>query len=398
MKTYDWIVVGAGVIGSALAYELATVGFSVLLLDQAHHPANATRYSYGGIAFWSGTTELTQTLCQEGIERYRTLGDELGADTGFQELDLIMPVAPGRDPEAIALLYRDCAIPPRVISTADACSIEPLLRPESMAGALWVRHGQVDPEGLTQAFQQALLRLGGRFETGTVTELMRQGDRIQGVRTPDTSYTAANVAIAVGGWTRSLLRTAGYPLRVYFSRAELIETPPVELTLRALVTPAEIQRFGMEAEAGKAETDALWDHPGHEVCPPVLDAGVIQLRDGRLRIGQISRALTDLNATVDAAQSEAQLRAGIREGLPALGDVHGQWHTCVVAFSGDRLPLVGAIPGSEGLHVFSGFSNPFALLLPIARRYAGSLTGSPDALIESLSPARFEHQPSLQET
>jgi glycine/D-amino acid oxidase-like deaminating enzyme len=73
MKTYDWIVIGAGITGAALSYELVKTGFSVLLLEKHKTPQNATRYSYGGLAFWSGTTELTRQLCDEGlIQNYDT--------------------------------------------------------------------------------------------------------------------------------------------------------------------------------------------------------------------------------------------------------------------------------------------------------------------------------------
>lgn len=41
MKTYDWIVVGGGIAGAALAYELVKTGFAVLLLEQYEAPQNA---------------------------------------------------------------------------------------------------------------------------------------------------------------------------------------------------------------------------------------------------------------------------------------------------------------------------------------------------------------------
>jgi glycine/D-amino acid oxidase-like deaminating enzyme len=50
MKTYDWIVIGGGITGAALAYELTKKNFSVLLLEQNAIANNATRYSYGGLA------------------------------------------------------------------------------------------------------------------------------------------------------------------------------------------------------------------------------------------------------------------------------------------------------------------------------------------------------------
>ncbi len=60
LKTYDWIVVGGGITGAALSYELAKKSFCVVLLEQHSTLQGATRYSYGGLAYWSGTTALTR--------------------------------------------------------------------------------------------------------------------------------------------------------------------------------------------------------------------------------------------------------------------------------------------------------------------------------------------------
>lgn len=97
MQTFDWIVVGNGLVGAAASYELARQGLSVLLVDQHLEPDGATRYSYGGIPYWAGTCPLTRTLCEEGIAKHRQLSEELGADTQFRELDLLLTVAPDDD-------------------------------------------------------------------------------------------------------------------------------------------------------------------------------------------------------------------------------------------------------------------------------------------------------------
>ena len=133
MKTYNWIVVGGGITGAALSYELVNKGFSVLLLDRHSTPENATRCSYGGLAFWSGTTDLTGQLCAEGIARYRTLSEELDAETQFRELDLLLTIAPDRDPQAAAAASAHFAIPPHLLDVAEACELEPLLNREAIA-------------------------------------------------------------------------------------------------------------------------------------------------------------------------------------------------------------------------------------------------------------------------
>jgi glycine/D-amino acid oxidase-like deaminating enzyme len=392
MNHFDWIVIGAGITGAALSYELTKQGFSVLLLDRATDPQSSTRLSYGGIAYWSGTTDLTHQLCEEGIAIHRSLSDELDADTEFREVDLLLTIAPENDPHTIAANYSQFAIPPQLLTIQEACQLEPLLNPKGISGALTVKHGHIEAEKTTQAYCQAMQRLGGKYAISTVTGLIRNhSNRISGVITSDnTKIEAANIAICVGGITRQFLKSQGISVSQYFTHAEIIETAPIEIRFNTLVMPAEAERFQLEANATRPEVDALWETPGHEPAPAILDAGAVQFQDGRIRIGQTSRTLTDPNATIDATQSESDLRAKISRVLPSIGTLPGTWHQCLIAFSRDRLPLIGKLPDLKGIHLFSGFSNPLAIVPPLARRFAIHATGKPDALIESLSPARFQ--------
>lgn len=387
MTSYDWIVVGNGIAGAAVSYELARAGASVLLVERHPSLRGATRYSYGGIAYWSGTTPLLRQLCQEGIDRHRQLADELGAATGFRELDLILTLPKDGNPEAIAATYADCWIPPQPLTPKAAQELEPLLNPEAIAGALTVKHGHVDPIQLIQAYNQAFQRLGGVSCTATVTELWRQGEQVQGVVTDTETIPSGNVLVCAGGLSRDLLQRAGLPVPQFFTHAELIEIPGHH-ALRTLVMPADMKRFDLEASASAPEKVPVWQQPGQEVVPSILDAGAIQFQAGRLILGQISRALSDPFAPVDAARSEAAIRASISRILPSLSELPGRWHHCLVAFSGDRLPLIGAIPAAAGVHIFSGFGNPFAILPPLAQRFAVHVTQAPDEIISQLNPDR----------
>ncbi|WP_416673110.1 NAD(P)/FAD-dependent oxidoreductase [Egbenema bharatensis] len=389
MNTYDWIVVGSGLTGAAVSYELVKAGFSVLLLDRSSDPDSATRYSYGGIAYWSGSTDLTRQLCQEGIETHRSLSAELEQDTQFRETNLLLTVEPDRDPEQIAARYAQVAIPPTVLSPAAAHDLEPMLDQQAIAGVLQFPHGHVSPEAMVAAYIQAFTKRGGTSQISPVTGLLTSQGRVTGVVTPTESFYGDRVLVCAGGMSRSLLASIGLSVRLYFTQAELIETVAIDPCLQSVIMPAETKRFEMEAAAGQAETDKLWDAPGHEVHPPILDPGAVQLRDGRIRMGQWSRTLTDPTPAIDATASEQAIRLNVGQILPGLKDVPGEWHQCLVSFSGDRLPLIGAISGLEGIHLFSGFSNPFAILPPLAKRFAQAATGQPDSVIAQLSPLRF---------
>ncbi len=387
MKTYDWIVIGAGITGAALAYELTKIGFSVLLLEQYEISQNATRYSYGGISFWSGKTPITQQLCKEGITRHRILSQELNADTQFRELDLLMTIPMDMNPEVMVQSYQEVLIPPRLISIQEACELEPLLNPQVISGALTVKHGLVHPEKTTQAYIQAMVNLGGEIGFGKFIELITTpSKKCTGVNTNTTTFHGDNVVICAGGITRQLLKSMGIATKIYFSHAEIIETPPTNIQLNTLVSPALLQRYQLETES--TQIDELWDNPDYEIIPPILDAGVVQFLDGSLRIGQISRILTSPQAEINSAASEQWLRESITQILPSLGNLAGRWHHCLVAFTQDKLPLIGAISEFSGLHIFSGFNSPFIFVPPLAVRFAKFVFGEEDEIIKQMSPYR----------
>ncbi len=398
METFDWIVIGNGLAGAALSYELARLGLSVLLVDDGN-PNSATRCSYGGIAHWSGTNAITRELCQAGIERHRQLSDELGATTEFRELDLLLTLPPDVDGASLTEQYGRFAIAPRLISPQEAQDIEPQLNINAIGGAFTVKHGHVNPVKTIDGFNQAFRRLGGQQMLTAVTGLVRIKDRVTGIMTATQAYAADNVVVAAGGYSRTLLRQTGLSVPLYHTHAEVVTLPQVDQPLRALIMPGVATRFEAEATASDPATDGLWDGPYREISPPILDAGMIQFLDGSTYIGQVSRFRTDLGAeTIDAAQSEASIRQGIMPLVPCLANVPGQWRHCLVTFSRDGLPLIGPLPGVEGLHLFAGFTSPFAMLLPIAQRFAswvqgGQQNGS-DSLLGQMLITRFSNSPN----
>jgi glycine/D-amino acid oxidase-like deaminating enzyme len=400
--TYDWIVVGAGIAGAALAYELVKKGYSVLLLEQHAMPQNATRYSYGGIAFWSGTTPLTKQLCAEGIARHQILSEELDFDTEFRELDLLLTIPADTNPEEIAASYTRFAIPPKLLSIKEACELEPLLNPNAIAGALTVKHGHIHPEKTAQAYITAFLRAGGeiKFERAIDFQSLSLEERdalrpygsnssnFTEVQTTTETYYGGNTVVCAGGLSRQLFQSSNVFIKLYFTHAEMLETPPVEnLQLRTLIMPAHLKRFQLETVSSK--NDDVWMQPDDEVVPPILDTGAVQFKDGSFRFGQISRALTNPCAFIDSTESEAIMRLGLKKILPTLGNLPGTLHRCLVSFSHDALPIIGSISGHEGLYVFSGFSNPLAIVPPLAQRFANWVSGEKDEIILKLCPQRL---------
>jgi glycine/D-amino acid oxidase-like deaminating enzyme len=384
MTNYDWIIIGGGITGSALSYELAKKGFRILLLEKDARPDNATYYSYGGLAYWSGTTELTRQLCQEGIEIHRSLSEELGANTEFRDIDLILTIDAEDDPKTVAANYSQFAISPQLLSIVEACELEPLLNPNAISGVLKFPHAHIHPQKTNQAYQQAFCRLGGEIKIEPVVNLLRRGNRIEGVITSQNNYNAANTVVCAGGLSRALLKEAGISIRLYFTHAQLIKTPPVEICLRTLVMPATQKRLLLEAKATHADMEVQWEEPSQNLVASVLEAGAIQFLDRSLCIGQISEIYTNSEIQIDPVTSESKIRTEIANILPLLQNLPGTWHRCLVAFAKNSRPLIGEIDRFTGIYLFSGFTSTLVFAPPLARHFASWVAGEKDNIVSQL--------------
>ncbi|AFZ43804.1 FAD dependent oxidoreductase [Halothece sp. PCC 7418] len=370
MVSYDWLVIGGGITGSTVAYELQAQGATVLLLESSPDLDNATCYSYGGLPFWAGSSPETRELCAEGLKLHRNLSNLLDQETEFREINLLLTVRENESVAETVKQYQDCEIPPQVLSVEESCELEPLLNPSAIAGSICFPHGHINPKKTNAAYLKAFTRLGGKVIYEAVQSLQFDNNKVIGVNTNYKTYYADNTVICAGGFTRELLTSIGVHIPLYFTHAELLETDPLELELKTLIMPANDQRLGLETTATAPDKEALWEKSGQELAAPVLDPGAIQFRDGHLCIGQISRTLSDPDATVDAAASEAWLREEIGTLLPALKDVPANWHRCLIAFSPHQQSIVSKLENYEGLSVFSGFTSPLLFAPVLARRFA----------------------------
>ena len=392
MTTYNWIVIGAGITGACLAYELSQQGLNVLLIEKDKTPNNATVYSYGGLAYWSGTDKLTRTLGGEGIELHRNLSQELDADTEFRDLDLVLTIDRQDDPEVILQNYARFAITPELLSVNDACILEPLLNPNAISGALKLPHGHIHPQKTTEAYLQAFERNNGVIIYDRVIDLLHQGDSVVGVQTENDTYQADNTVVCAGGLSRSLLQQANIEVENYYTHAQLILTPPVDFELGTVVMPAVQQRFILEAKARELTTED-WDPPYDLAPKAILDPGAVQFLDGRICMGQISALAPNPQAKLNPFKAEAEIRERVSNVLPLLEDIPGTCHSCLVAFNNKAIALIGNLADIKGIYIFSGFTSTLVFAPVLAKRFARWVLGKEDKIIEELQLVISATQP-----
>ncbi|MGI0481270.1 NAD(P)/FAD-dependent oxidoreductase [Geminocystis sp. CENA526] len=377
-SSYDVIIIGGGLTGSALAYELVKQNFDVLLLEKDTIFNNATVYSYGGIAYWCGTDNLTNQLCNEGINIYRQLSAELDADIEFREIDLLFSIDPTQNPEEIYNNYQCFHIKPELLDSSTTVELEPLINKDFVKGSLKFPQGHVNPEKLILAYQKAFLKLGGKIAQDLVISIDKKQDKVQGIKTKNNDYLAEKVIVCAGGFSRQILLNLGINLPIYFSHAQLIKTPPSDIKLRTLVMPATTKRLDTEKQL---DSD-IWQDSNDILRGDVLEAGATQFLDGSFCLGQISQIITNIDVKIDAIASERRIRSSIEQVLPVLSQLQGTWHNCQVAFTQGMPFQVRKIEQIEGLSIFSGFTSPFVFVPPLARHFAHYLAHNEDDVIK----------------
>ncbi|WP_228011271.1 FAD-dependent oxidoreductase [Nonomuraea phyllanthi] len=212
------VIVGGGVVGLSAAWRLARAGRPVTVVD----PAPASGASHAAAGMLAPVSEVTYTeapllrLGVASLRRWPAFAAELAADAGLagtRDLDLradgTLDVAFGSDDLAaldeLAAYMEKLELPVERLTGRECRRLEPMLAPSVRGGLLAPGDAWVDPRRVTAALLAALDRLEVPLVRARVAELLRDGDRVVGVRleppgdTAPSPGTTAPAATGEGG-------------------------------------------------------------------------------------------------------------------------------------------------------------------------------------------------------
>lgn len=382
----DAVVVGAGVVGTAVAYYLAKAGLEVVVLEQTGVATGSTGHGHGVISlvgndFKPGPhAELGVVSARLYPRHVAMLEEETGLDTLYHEL-------PGL---SLALLEEEEAIFRESMQRldgqvemewldGDACrALEPRLA-AAVRGGVGYRHAQVDASALTVAQVRAVERLGGRVEHGRVTSLQRSNGKIVGVRHASGTISSKVVVLATGAWLGAVAPWVGLRLPIRPLHGEVLH-------MRIAGKPLEL--FLLTARHG-----------------PILPR-----RDGLLLVGSIGgttmsgadverlhsfdpleKQALDFDVAPRPQNRDFMLDQAARV-LPVLADSHVVAHLAGVRpLSPDRMPLLGPVPGLDGVLIAGGHGTKGIHLAPVTGTLVADLVQGhqPEVAITPFAPERF---------
>jgi glycine oxidase len=219
------------------------------------------------------------------------------------------------------------------LEPAAAREREPRLS-EAQHGALWSpREGHVYSPLTTRAYAHAAARLGAALQLGCPVEgLVTAGERVTGVRAPSGEWSAGHVVLCGGVWTRFCAEWVGAALSLEPVRGQILALETPEPPLRSIVWSEDV--YLVPKLDGTLIVGATEEHAGFD-CRTTAE-GVARLLAGAARIMPELARCTFRHAW-----------AGLRPDTP------------------DHLPLIGPLPGVEGLLVAAGHYRNGVLLSPI---------------------------------
>jgi glycine oxidase len=360
------IVVGAGVIGCAVSYELARSGCRVQVLEPRAPGQGATRASAGVLCpYIEGHEETLRDLGARSLGMYDAFIDRLQADSGQEILyqrngtfEIALTDADATRLKAQSVLLAQQQVEFKWVQAAGFDELEPHVSKRALGALLIPVHGFVGVTSLTLAAAAAAERFGARFhnETGAIRIFSLPGNRV-GVQSSSATWDADRVVLAAGSWS---------------SLITIQDADPVPLK------PIRGQLLQLQSRPGEVR-HVLWGPNGYLVPWP----------DGSVLVGAtVEDVGFDERHTDDAVNA---LRRAAAELVPSLADAPmTSVRTGLRPRGPDDLPMLGPSRAVPGLLYATAHYRNGVLLAPLTMQLIRELLlgNAGDPALRHLDPMR----------
>ena len=364
----DIVIIGSGVMGLAIAYNLAVRGQRGIVVLDAHTLAWGASGRNGGGLRQQWSTEMNIRLMQESMEICAGFAQEMGINVWMRQggyLFLAETRATAAALERNIALQHRCDVPTQQISLDDVRAIVPELDTDGFVAASYnPTDGIVFPWPFLWGYARAAAKRGVSIHTASpVTAIDRRGDDFI-VRTPRGAITCGRVVNAAGAWSPEVAKLVGVTLPNRPARHEIMSTEPLKPFLKPMVSVLESGLYFSQSLRGEV-------------------VGGISLPDPPETTINLGSRLRFLQQMAD----------GLCRVMPLLGDVKvvRQW-AGPYDLSPDANPIVGQAPGVPGFYLCCGFRGHGFMMAPvIGKYYALHLLGeSNHALFDTWRADRFD--------
>lgn len=337
----DIVLIGGGVIGLSIAFELATRGASVRVLDQSQLGQESSWAGAGMITPGNpaGAKSLDTRLRGESFVLWpdwaARLREESGIDTGFARCGGIELSADRSASEvaAVAAKFQSEGVRAELIGARELQKLEPHLNPELGDAVHLPDYCQVRNPRLLKALLGACLARGVELSPGSpVVGFERNGSRVTSVRTPTETISAGQFVVCSGAWSQSVLAQVGCSIQVAPVRGQIVLLEALPLPTRRIIEVGS--RYIVPRADGRLLIGSTEEHVGFEK------------RNTAEAVAELIRFSSELVPSLKTARFD-RCWSGFRPGSP------------------NGLPYLGQVAHTENLFVAAGHFRAGLMLSPI---------------------------------
>lgn len=380
----DVVVLGGGVIGTAVAYFLGEAGLNVTVLDDKPIGSGCTLHGTGLVWKMIWNEKIQYKLAMEArdvlFDVVPRVHESSGIDPLLHRFDTVLPIFNDED---VVRLERDIEtsdgdIEVQWLDRADVLAMESRINPEVQRGAFLKGSAQIDGYELARAQAKAARNTGVEFLRLRAIGLEKQGDKVRAVVHTGGTIPCANVVICMGAWSDIATRWLGFPVPIKPLKGETLRVKhPEEFPLQ-IVRPSgggtSPRKDGI-LSTGATGTNRFSDLPGD----------MIQLE-------------YDPTPTVEGREYMLGLS---RYVIPSLDRAEVVYHLAGPRpLSADGMPIIGPVPGLNGAYVATGHRNKgihlSALTGQIIRDFITTGTAETRTPLERFLPTRFAGEKSIE--
>ncbi len=393
------VIIGAGIVGCALAARLAENGVKVTLIDQAEVVAGASGANLS-LVLWSDaepgvSLTMTRRAWDELPAEVADLEARTGLDLEFRRIHTLSLVLEGMDPRAAlagGAHLTEAGFQTELIDPAAVHALEPAVDLGGVQAAVYQEQAAINPFYFTLAWADRARVAGASIVTGRrVTGFRMDGERIVGLETAGSGEPVGGdlYVLAAGAWTRALALTAGIDLPEYHIIGEACVTEALPPLLHGLVGEAGDNRVPFELELAArggdgsdlrlAEFAAIQTMSGNLVVGQVSHGGPGSGPDGRqgnrpaVRPGALRDLATGLVQRLPAARSASVIRAWAKP----------------VPFTPDHQPIIGRVASRPNLFIASGLKSALIITPLLSKLIVEAVIDGDLGSLRPFSPGRF---------
>jgi sarcosine oxidase, subunit beta len=383
--TSDVIVVGAGIVGSSAAFHLASQGIKTVLVER-EHPASGPTGKSSAVCHLFYTVPQLSRLARRGCQILKDIPQLCGGPNVFHANGVLWCAGTRNADEfarSIARIRDEEGGGIDALGPEDIAGMAPEFDLDGIVVAAWEQdYGYADPYDAANALAQGARDKGATYlGNRSVVNCASTGGRFSGVELSDgTRISADRAIVAVGPWTKSLIRQFGVELPLHIERHamavldapgranEILPFSWVDDILSHYARPEgkNTVLIGTWAGGGTGVRSAEAERPREVKVPGEYDPSV-GAEESAWIVSQM------------APRAPAVAELGIRPG-----------YACMYDMSPDDLPIVDKVPGVEGIVFVAGSSGHGFKLGPAVGEEAARLAVQGHSeLLAPFSLARF---------